>query len=143
MSQCQFYKWSKIWPKSWFSTFDVISCLFGNWWLLELIMLSDWFKLQMSSSQNYMFDGNLCCIYQVEFNIGHYHKTKYMYALKILNWFETTKYIYLMLISSELQIEPLLHSQTLRQCFFHLLRKRCQSVWEFDNKFMNDGHTVV
>ena len=23
------------------------------------------------------------------------------------------------------------------------MQKRCQSVWEFDNKFMNDGHTVV
>jgi len=35
------------------------------------------------------------------------------------------------------------NTQILRQYYFHLLRKRCRSVWEFDNKFLNDGHTVV
>ena len=39
--------------------------------------------------------------------------------------------------------KSLSNSQTLRQCYFHLLRKRCRSVWEFDNKFLNDGHTIV
>ena len=34
------------------------------------------------------------------------------------------------------------NSQALRQCYFHLLRKRYRSVWEFDNKFLNDGHVV-
>jgi len=34
-------------------------------------------------------------------------------------------------------------SQALRQCYFHLLLKRCRSVWEFDNKILSDGHTVV
>jgi hypothetical protein len=32
---------------------------------------------------------------------------------------------------------------TLRQCYIHLLRKRCRSVSEFDNKFLNDEDTVV
>ena len=30
-----------------------------------------------------------------------------------------------------------------KPCYFHLLRKRCRSVWEFDNKFLNNGYTVV
>ena len=34
------------------------------------------------------------------------------------------------------------NSQTLCQCYFHLLRKGYRSVWEFD-KFLNDGHAVV
>jgi hypothetical protein len=25
--------------------------------------------------------------------------------------------------------------------YFHLLRKHCRSVWEFDNKLLNDGYT--
>ena len=28
-------------------------------------------------------------------------------------------------------------------CYFHLLQKHCQSIWEFDNKFLYDGHIVV
>ena len=35
------------------------------------------------------------------------------------------------------------NSQTLRQCYFHLLWKRFRSVWEFDNKFLNDGHRCL
>jgi hypothetical protein len=35
------------------------------------------------------------------------------------------------------------NSQTLRQCYFYMLWKRCRSVWEFDNNYLNDGHTVV
>jgi hypothetical protein len=40
----------------------------------------------------------------------------------------------------EVKTNLLSNSQTLRQCYFHLLRKRCQVAWEFDNKFLNDGH---
>ena len=40
-------------------------------------------------------------------------------------------------------INLLSSSQALRQCYFHLLLKRCRSVWEFDNKILSDGHTVV
>ena len=32
------------------------------------------------------------------------------------------------------------NSQTLPQCYFHLLRKRCRCAWEFYNTFLNDGH---
>jgi hypothetical protein len=35
------------------------------------------------------------------------------------------------------------NSQTLRQCYFYMLWKRCRSVWEFDNNYLNDGHIVV
>ena len=39
--------------------------------------------------------------------------------------------------------KSLSNSQTLRQRYFHLLRKRCRSVWEPDNKSPNDGHTIA